>query len=122
MIAMKGRAGAKYHIDGGAECRNIDLVRRICALLDEMVPRGHGGSYSKQISFVTDRPGHDLRYAIDDSRLRRELGWRPSESFDGGLARTIEWYLENRAWWQDILDHRYQGQCLGLGTDQEWVR
>ena len=94
-VLAKGRPGEVYNIGGSAEMKNIDLVRMLCALLDDARPRT-GGSYASQISFVTDRPGHDRRYAIDARKIQRELGWRPAESFESGLRKTVRWYLEQR--------------------------
>src|SRR5688572_2474249 len=95
LVLERGRAGQTYNIGGGAEQANINLVRTICALLDELSPRA-AGRYADLISFVKDRPGHDRRYAIDSSKIARELGWRPRESFDSGLRKTVEWYLKNQ--------------------------
>jgi dTDP-glucose 4,6-dehydratase len=97
LVLERGRAGETYNIGGGAERANIDLVRKVCALLDRLVP-GKGGKYAELISFVKDRPGHDRRYAIDSGKIRAELGWRPRESFESGLEKTVRWYVENRAW------------------------
>jgi dTDP-glucose 4,6-dehydratase len=97
VVLERGRVGETYNIGGGAEKANIDLVRRLCALLDEARPR-KAGSYAELISFVKDRPGHDRRYAIDSAKIARELGWRPRESFDSGLAKTVRWYVEHPAW------------------------
>jgi dTDP-glucose 4,6-dehydratase len=94
-VLQRGRPGEVYNVGGGAEMRNIDLVKTLCALLDEAKPRT-GGSYASLISFVQDRPGHDRRYAIDSSKIRRELGWRPMESFESGLRKTVRWYLERQ--------------------------
>jgi dTDP-glucose 4,6-dehydratase len=94
-VLGRGRAGEVYNIGGNAEMKNLDLVRTLCALLDEACPRT-GGSYNALISFVKDRPGHDRRYAIDSRKIQRELGWRPAESFESGLRRTVHWYLEQR--------------------------
>jgi len=91
----RGKAGEVYNIGGSAEMKNLDLVRTLCALLDEASPRT-GGSYAELISFVKDRPGHDRRYAIDSRKIQRELSWRPAESFESGLRRTVSWYLEQR--------------------------
>jgi dTDP-glucose 4,6-dehydratase len=102
LVLERGRIGETYNVGGGAERANIDLVRRICALLDEAQPRGAGG-YAQLISFVQDRPGHDRRYAIDSAKIARELGWRPRESFDSGLEKTVRWYLENRAWAEEAV-------------------
>ena len=98
-VLQRGRVGETYNIGGDAERRNIDIVRRICSLLDRYRPRADGKPHSGAIEFVTDRPGHDFRYAIDSSKLQRELGWRPETGFDTGLEATLRWYLENEAWW-----------------------
>jgi dTDP-glucose 4,6-dehydratase len=96
VVLERGRPGETYNIGGGAERANIDLVRTICALLDEAVPR-KSGRYAELISFVKDRPGHDRRYAVDAAKIARELGWRPREDFDSGLAKTVRWYVDNRS-------------------------
>ncbi|HZO04298.1 MAG TPA: dTDP-glucose 4,6-dehydratase [Burkholderiales bacterium] len=96
MVLERGRPGETYNIGGNAERANIDLVKTICALLDKALPR-KGGKYADLISFVKDRPGHDRRYAIDAAKIARELGWRPREDFDSGLAKTVRWYVDNRA-------------------------
>jgi dTDP-glucose 4,6-dehydratase len=97
VVLERGRAGETYNIGGGAERANIDLVNTICGMLDRAVPRKGGAKYAELISFVTDRPGHDRRYAIDSSKLARELGWTPRENFESGLKKTVDWYIENRA-------------------------
>jgi dTDP-glucose 4,6-dehydratase len=107
-----GRPGEKYNFGGGAEQRNIAVVRAICAILDRLRPAG--GPHERLIEYVTDRPGHDLRYAIDAGKAERELGWRPQEDFAGGLERTVRWYVENRAWSQRAMEGRYAGERLGL--------
>ena len=112
-VVAKGQVGRSYNIGGENEARNIDLVRMICALLDEKRPKP-GGSYADQITFVTDRPGHDARYAIDPSRIRSELGWRPSVTLQQGLALTVDWYLENESWWRALQDRHGVGQRLGM--------
>jgi dTDP-glucose 4,6-dehydratase len=111
LVLEKGALNRSYNIGGENERRNIDLVRTICALLDEMAPKAT--PYADQITFVTDRPGHDARYAIDPSRIREELGWRPSVTVEEGLRRTVRWYLDNRDWWQPLLDRKGVGERLG---------
>lgn len=103
LLAVLERAtpGEVYNIGGRNERRNIDVVSRICDLLDELRPRADGRSYREQITFVEDRPGHDRRYAIDASKIERDLGWRPEETFESGLRRTVEWYLDHEEWWRD---------------------
>jgi dTDP-glucose 4,6-dehydratase len=113
-VVRDGRVGDTYNVGGGAEQRNIDLVRTLCAILDEEVPRSPHRPHETLIRFVADRPGHDLRYAIDDTKLRRELGWRPLESLATGLRKTVRWYIENRWWWAPIRDGLYRGERLGL--------
>jgi dTDP-glucose 4,6-dehydratase len=103
----KGRPGETYNIGGGSERTNIDVVQQICAILDRLQPR-IGGRYADLIAFVKDRPGHDRRYAIDSAKIRSELGWRPSESFESGLEKTVSWYLANRAWTEDITSGAYR--------------
>lgn len=115
-VLARGAVGRVYNISGEAEARNIDLVRRICALLDARRPET--GPHARLIRFVTDRPGHDARYAIDPARISGELGWRPSVSLGQGLAQTVDWYLDNAAWWQPLLARPGVGQRLGQGQDQ----
>lgn len=102
LIAERGRIGESYNVGGGAERSNIEVVRAICALMDELAPDAAIGPRETLIRFVADRPGHDLRYAIDTAKIARELGWRPQESFESGLRKTVAWYLENRDWWSRI--------------------
>lgn len=116
LVVEKGVVGRSYNIGGENERRNIDLVRTICSLLDEMQPKP--GSYADQITFVTDRPGHDARYAIDPCRIREELGWRPSVTVEEGLRKTVRWYLDNEAWWRPLLDRAGVGQRLGTGSEK----
>ncbi|MDZ4088944.1 MAG: dTDP-glucose 4,6-dehydratase [Tabrizicola sp.] len=111
LVLEKGHLNRSYNIGGENERRNIDLVRTICALLDEMAPKAT--PYADQITFVTDRPGHDARYAIDPTRIREELGWRPSVTVEEGLRRTVRWYLDNQAWWRPLLDRQGVGERLG---------
>ncbi len=112
LVLEKGATGDSYNIGGNAECRNIDVVRQICALMDEHDPAG--APHDRLIKFVTDRPGHDQRYAIDSTKIQRDLGWNPRETFTSGLRGTVAWYLENTGWWQGIRQGRYSGQRLGL--------
>jgi dTDP-glucose 4,6-dehydratase len=111
-VAQRGRLGESYNIGGNAEAKNIDIVRAICGLMDELVPAG--APHARLISFVTDRPGHDFRYAIDASKIRDELGWAPSVTLDEGLRRTVRWYLDNRDWWQAIQARGHTLDRLGL--------
>lgn len=111
-----GTPGETYNIGGNAERRNIDVVKAICAALDAERPRDDGKSYAEQITFVADRPGHDRRYAIDAGKIRQALGWSPAVTFEQGIAHTVRWYLDNRPWWQEILDSRYEAQRLGVSV------
>ena len=113
-VFESGRSGATYMIGGRAERTNLEVVERICASLDGLRPQAEGGSYRELISFVADRPGHDLRYAIDPTKLERELDWRPTETFESGIERTVCWYLDNEWWWRPILERSYAGERLGL--------
>ena len=108
-----GLVGESYNIGGNAERRNIDVVREICRLVDARVPRADALPRDSQITFVADRPGHDRRYAIDAGKIRRELGWSPTMSFEDGLSRTVDWYLENPEWVRRAQDSGYHGQRLG---------
>ena len=112
LVLEKGAVGRSYNIGGENERSNLELVRTICAILDELKPRD-SGSYADQITFVTDRPGHDARYAIDPARIREELGWRPSVTVEEGLRRTVAWYLDNEAWWRPLQARHGVGQRLG---------
>lgn len=109
-----GIPGETYNVGGNAERRNLDVVHAICDALDRLQPRTDGEGYAAQIRFVTDRPGHDQRYAIDASKIRDELGWEPQIKFEEGIERTVRWYLERRDWWGPILDRRYDTARLGL--------
>jgi dTDP-glucose 4,6-dehydratase len=113
-VFEKGQPGETYNVGGNSERRNIDVVRTICAALDERRPRDDGKNYAEQIRFVLDRPGHDQRYAIDASKIKRELGWQPQVNFDEGIGRTVDWYLSRRDWWEPILARRYDTGRLGL--------
>ncbi|ORE88201.1 dTDP-glucose 4,6-dehydratase [Aurantimonas sp. 22II-16-19i] len=112
MIATGGEPGRSYNVGGCNERSNLDVVHTICDTLDRLKPRDDGKSRREQIAFVTDRPGHDLRYAIDATRLETELGWKAEENFDTGLEKTISWFLDNEAWWRPLRE-RYSGQRLG---------
>ncbi len=112
LIVSKGRVGEKYNVGGRNERQNIEVVRTICDILDRLRPRS--GSYHDLITFVTDRPGHDHRYAIDATKLETELGWRAEENFDSGIEKTVRWYLENEWWWRPLRERVYQGERLGL--------
>ncbi|MEW6698051.1 MAG: dTDP-glucose 4,6-dehydratase [Bacillota bacterium] len=113
-VLISGKAGDSYNIGGHNEKTNLATVQTICSVLDERCPRKDGRSYREQIAFVADRPGHDKRYAIDASKIERELGWRPRESFETGLIKTVEWYLNNQNWVSRVLDGSYRGERLGL--------
>lgn len=115
-VAEMGQVGETYCIGGRNERTNLQVVRTICTLLNELAPNGAVGDYESLITFVPDRPGHDLRYAIDASRIAQDLGWQPRETFETGLRKTVEWYLANRGWWERIRDGRYRGERLGLGV------
>ena len=111
LIIERGRVGETYNVGGRNERRNVDVVRRICAVLDEMVPANR--PREELIEFVTDRPGHDARYAIDATKLESEIGWRAQENFDTGIEKTVRWYLDNEWWWRPLRE-RYAGERLGL--------
>jgi dTDP-glucose 4,6-dehydratase len=113
-VLDRGAAGGAYNIGGGVELSNLDLVRRLCALLDELRPRPSGRPHAEQITFVADRPGHDLRYAIDPRHIREELGWQPAANFAESLRDTVRWYLDHRDWWENILTGEYRLERLGL--------
>ncbi len=113
LVVAKGELGRSYNIGGENERSNLELVRTLCAILDELRPKAEG-SYADQITFVTDRPGHDARYAIDPTRIREELGWRPSVTVEEGLKKTVRWYLENEPWWRALQDRHGVGQRLGV--------
>ena len=111
-VLTEGRVGEVYNVGGWNEKPNIEIVNTICALLDELRPKVDGGSYRSQITYVTDRPGHDRRYAIDAGKIERELGWKPAETFDTGIRKTVQWYLDNQAWVASVQSGAYR----------EWVQ
>ncbi|MFW2405383.1 MAG: dTDP-glucose 4,6-dehydratase [Gammaproteobacteria bacterium] len=116
-VLANGRVAETYNIGGHNEKKNIDVVRQICAVLDELVPDHPAGisAYADLIEFVEDRPGHDQRYAIDASKIGADLGWAPEQTFETGIRKTVEWYLDNEPWWRHVLDGSYRGERLGLG-------
>ena len=116
MVLEKGRVGETYNVGGNAEKQNLEVVRTICALLDERRPREDGRLRADLITFVTDRPGHDRRYAIDASKLRDELGWEPKHTFEQGIAQTVDWYLENQGWVDRVLDGSYRLERIGVAV------
>jgi dTDP-glucose 4,6-dehydratase len=117
-VATEGRSGETYNIGGHNERKNIDVVRTICAILDKVVEQkpGNISQFADLITFVKDRPGHDLRYAIDAAKIQRDLGWVPEETFESGIEKTVHWYLNNPTWWQRVLDGSYAGERLGLNN------
>ena len=116
-VVSKGEVGETYNIGGHNEKQNIEVVRTVCSLLDEFIPEGRKGinAYADLITYVKDRPGHDVRYAIDASKIAADLGWLPQESFESGLRKTVEWYLANEEWWRAVRDGSYRGERLGEG-------
>jgi dTDP-glucose 4,6-dehydratase len=115
-VLTRGRVGETYNIGGCNEQRNIDVVRTICALLQQHAPPTSARRYEQQITYVTDRPGHDTRYAINAGKIERELGWKPAETFETGLAKTVTWYLQNQDWWQRVLDGSYRLARIGTSA------
>src|SRR5216683_60189 len=116
LVLRKGRPGETYNVGGDSERRNIDVVRTICTALDELLPNSVARPHAKLIQFVTDRPGHDARYAIDAGKIQSELGWRPRHNFEDGLRQTVRWYLDNRGWWERVMSGAYRGERLGLAS------
>jgi dTDP-glucose 4,6-dehydratase len=118
-VIDRGRCGQTYNIGANNERRNIDLVRLLCGLLDELRPRADGKSYAEKIRFVPDRPGHDFRYAIDATKIKEELGWLPKQDLISGFRETVKWYLDNSTWWQNILDNSYKLERLGSKNNRQ---
>jgi dTDP-glucose 4,6-dehydratase len=123
LVLERGRVGETYNIGGNNEKRNIDLVHLLCDLMDELKPYllesgpASSKSYREQITFVQDRPGHDLRYGIDATKIQTELGWQPLQDYQSGFKKTVRWYLENQSWWNDILSGDYLLQRQGLNIE-----
>ena len=122
-VVTEGVVGETYNIGGHNEQKNIDVVRGICALLEELAPQRPEGlaNYADLITYVKDRPGHDQRYAIDASKIERELGWVPEETFETGLRKTVQWYLDNLEWCRHVQDGSYQGQRLGTSDFKDLI-
>ena len=118
-VATRGQPGETYLLGGRAERRNIDVVRDICRILDRLAPDAQGRPHDRLISYVADRPGHDHRYAIDCTKIERDLGWRPRETFETALEKTVRWYLDNKDWWQRIHSGAYRGERLGLAREDK---
>ena len=116
-VLEKGKVGETYNIGGNNEIKNIDIVMTICKKMDQLVPRTNSEKYENLITYVTDRPGHDFRYAIDASKIRNKLNWQPKESFATGIEKTIQWYLENEPWWKAIQNNNYQQKRLGVVSE-----
>lgn len=114
LVAQQGAIGSTYNIGGHNEKRNIEVVQTICDILQEVAPKET--NYRDQITYVQDRPGHDRRYAIDASKIEKELGWKPQETFQTGLRKTVQWYLDNETWWKRVQDGSYQGERLGVSA------
>lgn len=120
-VLTQGKVGESYNVGGGCERTNLQVVHQVCALLDGLMPDSPFRPHANLITFVEDRPGHDARYAIDASKIHKDLGWTPWETFDSGLRKTVEWYLHNRDWWEQMLSGRYRGERLGLGGDRRRI-
>ncbi len=115
-VVTEGVVGETYNIGGHNEKQNIEVVKTICKILDELKPQSNGQSYESLITFVKDRPGHDMRYAIDAAKIEKELGWKPKETFETGICKTVEWYLNNLDWCRRVQDGSYQRERLGVGA------
>ena len=118
LVLTQGQVGETYNIGGHNEQTNLEIVHQLCQFLDDQLPQSPYRPHQQLITFVTDRPGHDLRYAIDATKIEHTLGWQPQETLATGLDKTVQWYLDNREWWQRIRDGRYRGERLGLGENR----
>lgn len=116
-VLETGKLGESYNIGGNNEQSNLELIKFICSILDDLAPRKDGAKHENSIVFVKDRPGHDLRYAIDSSKIQNELGWKPSENLDSGIRKTVQWYLKNQKWVEAVLAKKYNGERIGLGNN-----
>ena len=114
MVLQKGTIGETYNVGGNNEIQNIQIIKDICTILDEVKPAESGKSYHQLITFVKDRPGHDFRYAINSTKIKQGLGWQPHETFQSGLRKTINWYLDNKVWWIETQENIYQQERLGI--------
>jgi dTDP-glucose 4,6-dehydratase len=117
-VLEKGRPGQMYNVGGNSEKTNLDVVDTLCTLLDDLVPESPHRPHADLKTFVADRPGHDWRYAIDASKIRREIGWEPQETFESGMRKTVEWYLANGAWCEAVKAGSYDGERLGTGKTE----
>ena len=115
-VALTGKVGETYNIGGHNEIKNIDVVKAVCRIMDDLIPSKLNGigKYEQLITYVNDRAGHDLRYAIDATKISDELNWSPDETFETGIKKTVEWYLDNKIWCHNVLDGSYQGERLGV--------
>lgn len=119
LALTQGQIGESYNIGGNTQLTNLEVVRHICKALDECLPQSRFGSYEELLIFVADRPGHDKRYAMDTSKITKELGWKPQETFSTGLKKTVMWYMENKSWWKKIKTQVYSGKRLGVGMKND---
>ena len=113
-VIENGQLGDTYNIGGNNEITNIEIVETICNILDQEIPSDSGQSYKELITFVPDRPGHDFRYAIDATKIKKKCGWAPKENFESGIKKTIQWYIGNQTWWKNIQEKKYRQERLGI--------